>query len=164
MTHLSRQSNFRSLRRSWSIACRRCSNYIFILDLTSVFKWFGNDSRKTVRESFKCWDLVRLILETWRCVLLTALNLYHRMIRFSYIAMSLQASLHPTKIFHLEAIWRQQIHKYFLKTFIGNQWLCIALPWPTDQHRLRMVSKRQGGCHWAWGQKSPRRDHNLSPK
>ena len=27
---------------------------------------FGKDSRKTVRESFKCWDLVRLILETWR--------------------------------------------------------------------------------------------------
>ena len=26
----------------------------------------GKDSRKTVRESFKCWDLVRLILETWR--------------------------------------------------------------------------------------------------
>ena len=41
-------------------------NYIFILDLTSGFKGFNKDSRKTVRESFKCWDLVRLILETWR--------------------------------------------------------------------------------------------------
>ena len=46
--------------------CRRCSNYIFILDLTSGFKGFGKDSRKTGQESFKCWDLVRLILETWR--------------------------------------------------------------------------------------------------
>ena len=62
--------NCRSLRCSWSIACRRCSNYIFILDLTSGFKGFGEDSRKTVRESFKCWDLVRLILETWRYVLI----------------------------------------------------------------------------------------------
>ena len=53
-------------RYSYSIACRRCSNYIFILDLTSGFKGFGKDSRKTVQESFKCWDLVRLILETWR--------------------------------------------------------------------------------------------------
>ena len=26
---------------------------------------FGKDSRKRVRESFKCWDLVRVILETW---------------------------------------------------------------------------------------------------
>ena len=51
---------------SWSIACRRCSNYIFIPDLTSGFKGFGKDSRKTVWESFKCWDLVHLILETWR--------------------------------------------------------------------------------------------------
>ena len=40
--------------------------YIFILDLTSGFKGLGKGSRKTVRESCKCWDLVRLILETWR--------------------------------------------------------------------------------------------------
>ena len=32
---------------------------------TSGFKEFGKESRKTVRESFKFWDLVRLILETW---------------------------------------------------------------------------------------------------
>ena len=30
------------------------------------FKGFGKDSRKTLRDSFKYWDLVRLILETWR--------------------------------------------------------------------------------------------------
>ena len=45
-------------------ACRRCSNYILVLDLTTGSKGFGKDGRKTVRESFKCWDLVRLILET----------------------------------------------------------------------------------------------------
>ena len=41
-------------------------NKIFILDLTSGFKGFGKDSHKTVQESFNYWDLVRLILETWR--------------------------------------------------------------------------------------------------
>ena len=51
---------------AFQFCCRRCSNYIIIIDLTSGFKGFGKDSRKTVRESFKCWDLVRLILETWR--------------------------------------------------------------------------------------------------
>ena len=56
---------------SWSIACRHCSNYIFILDLTPGFKGFGKDSRKTVLESFNCWDLVRLILETWRYIITT---------------------------------------------------------------------------------------------
>ena len=35
--------------------------YIFILDLTSGFKRFGKESHKTVRESFKCWNLMRLI-------------------------------------------------------------------------------------------------------
>ena len=33
-THFSKQLNCWSLRCSWSIACRRCSNYIFILHLT----------------------------------------------------------------------------------------------------------------------------------
>ena len=42
------------------------ANYIFILDLTSGFKGFGKDSHKAVWESFKWWDSVRLILETWR--------------------------------------------------------------------------------------------------
>ena len=57
----------RRCRKSSNIsACRRCSNYIFILDLTSGFKGFGKDSHKTVRGYFKCWDLVRLILETSR--------------------------------------------------------------------------------------------------
>ena len=72
--HLSREENCRSLRCSWIIACRRCSNYIFILDLTSGFKGFGKDSRKTIWESFKCWDLVCLILETWRYVFVLSEN------------------------------------------------------------------------------------------
>ena len=41
--HLNRQLNCRSLRCSWSIACRRCSNYIFILDLTPGFKGLAKD-------------------------------------------------------------------------------------------------------------------------
>ena len=61
--HLSRQLNCWSLRCSWSIACRRCSNYIFILDLTPDFKGLAKDDFKTRWESFKFWDLVLLILE-----------------------------------------------------------------------------------------------------
>ena len=56
----------------WMVVCsivyRHCSNYIFILDVTSGFKGFGKDCRKTVWETFKCWDKVRLILETWRYI------------------------------------------------------------------------------------------------
>ena len=47
------RTNCQSLRCSWSIACRRCSNYIFIYDLTSGFKGFGKDSHKIVQKSFK---------------------------------------------------------------------------------------------------------------
>ena len=39
---------------SGSIACRRCSNYIFILDLTPSFNGLGKDNRKTRRETFEC--------------------------------------------------------------------------------------------------------------
>ena len=65
-THFSRQLNCWSLRCSWSIACRRCSNYIFILNLTPGFNGLSKDNYKMRREAFKFWDLVRLILETLR--------------------------------------------------------------------------------------------------
>ena len=48
---------------SWSIACRRCSNYIFILNLTPGFNGLSEDNCKRIQETFKLWDLVRLILE-----------------------------------------------------------------------------------------------------
>ena len=55
-----------SLRCSWSIACRRCYNYIFILDLIPGFNGLDKDNCKTGQETFKVWDLVPLILEIWR--------------------------------------------------------------------------------------------------
>ena len=66
--HFIRQLNCWSLRCSWSIACRRCSNYIFILNLTPGFNGLGKDNYKMRREALKFWDLVRLILETLRYV------------------------------------------------------------------------------------------------
>ena len=47
----------------WSIACRRCSNYISILDFTTGFNVLGGDNQKTRQESFKFFNLVRLTLE-----------------------------------------------------------------------------------------------------
>ena len=62
--HFSRQLNCWSLRCSWSIACRRCSNYIYILNLTPGFNRLGKYNHKRGWEEFKLCDLVRLILET----------------------------------------------------------------------------------------------------
>ena len=47
-------------------ACRHCSNYIFILDLTPGFNGLNRDNSKMRRESFKFWDLVQLILDILR--------------------------------------------------------------------------------------------------
>ena len=67
-THLCGQLNCWSLRCSWSIACRRCSNYIFILNWTHSFNRLGKDNCKTRRETFRFGDFVRLILEIWRYI------------------------------------------------------------------------------------------------
>ena len=61
--HLSRHWNCWSLRCSWSIACRHCSNYIFILDLTPGFNGLGKGNGKMRWETFKFWDFVCLILK-----------------------------------------------------------------------------------------------------
>ena len=53
----------RSLSSSWSIACQRCSNYIFILNLTPGFIGLGKDNCNTRGEPFKFGDFVRLKLE-----------------------------------------------------------------------------------------------------
>ena len=47
-------------------ADRRCSNYIFILNLTTGFNGLGKDHCKGRQETFKFGDLVRLILEVLR--------------------------------------------------------------------------------------------------
>ena len=41
------------------VVCRRCSNYIFILDLTPGFDGLGKDNCKTRREQIKFCGLVR---------------------------------------------------------------------------------------------------------
>ena len=58
-THFSRQLNCWSLRCSWSIACQRCSSYIFIVDATTGLNGLGKDNFKKRRESVKFWDLVQ---------------------------------------------------------------------------------------------------------
>ena len=65
-THFTRQLKCWSLRCSWSIACRRCSNYVFILHLTLGFNILRKVNCKRRRETFKFWDLVPLVLEILR--------------------------------------------------------------------------------------------------
>ena len=60
------------------MACQRCSNYIFILNLTPGFNELGEDNYKIRRESFKFWDLVSLILETLRYIWPKLHDSYHQ--------------------------------------------------------------------------------------
>ena len=58
---LCRQLNCWSIICSWSIACRRCSNYIFILHLSPGFNMLHKDNCKPIREAFQFLDLVSYI-------------------------------------------------------------------------------------------------------
>ena len=48
------------------MACQRCSNYIFILNLMPGFNWLDIGNWKARRETFQFWDLVQLALEILR--------------------------------------------------------------------------------------------------
>ena len=76
-SHLSRQWTCWSLRCSWIVACRRCSNYIFVLELTPGFNGLSKDNCKARRETFKFLDLVRLILEDLRYVFAFSITSQH---------------------------------------------------------------------------------------
>ena len=52
-------------RYRWSSACQRCSNYIFILNLTHGFNRLHKYNCKTRQETSKFWNVVYLILEVW---------------------------------------------------------------------------------------------------
>ena len=66
--HPTRQWNCWSFRCSCSIACRHCSNYIFIPDLVPDFNELGKDNCQTRQETFKVWDVVQLVLEIWQYI------------------------------------------------------------------------------------------------
>ena len=50
------------------VACRRCSNYIFILDLAFSFIGLDKNNYKTRRATFEFGDLVRPILDIFRYI------------------------------------------------------------------------------------------------
>ena len=62
---------------SWSIVCRHCPNYIFILNWTPGFNGLGTDNCETTQETFNFWDCVSLILEVWRLILILCLFKCH---------------------------------------------------------------------------------------
>ena len=47
------------------VYCRRCFKYTFILDLTPGLNGSDKNNCESRRETFKCWDLVCPILDTW---------------------------------------------------------------------------------------------------
>ena len=55
-----------NIRHTNISTCRRCSNYIFILHSTLGFNILRKDNCKPRRETFKFWNLVRLISEILR--------------------------------------------------------------------------------------------------
>ena len=117
-----------SFRCSWSIACRRCSNYIFILHLTLGFNILRKDNCKPRRERFEFGDLVRLILEALRYML------YFQVLcvpsKFKY--MKMQRDMWTQPFSTIAAHWSSRLHHlhgnlspYHMLCFV--KWL-----WPSN--------------------------------
>ena len=102
--HHSRQLNCWSLRCSWSIACQRCSNYIFVLDLTHGFHGLGKENCKTRRKSFKFWDLVLPILEILR-YLICRWYLTFTLTHWPWAKLVIFCRFHFKKDFLISNIW-----------------------------------------------------------
>ena len=66
-----------SLRCSWIITCRRCSNYIFTIDLLPGINGLGRDNCKSIRETFKWWDFGATYVRSLT-VITTILLIYFR--------------------------------------------------------------------------------------
>ena len=86
--HLSRQLSCWSLRCSWSIACRRCSNYTYMFHFKPGSNRLGKDKCKTRQKTFKFWDLVRLISGIFRCISSISRSKYTLLVDLPYIMTS----------------------------------------------------------------------------
>ena len=135
-TQLKRQLNRWSLRCSWSIACRRCSNYIFILHLTLAFNILQKDNIYPRRETFQFGDLVRLILDILRyinrdnCYYYTMLS----QAQSSYSMLNhINALWHPCTLFRVlrcfRFLWNTQwtIYIYILYIYITTYAMCVLM-------------------------------------
>ena len=66
-----------SIRCSWSIACRRCSNCIFILDLTPGFNGLDKDNCKTRREAFHFFGFGASYIRSFMVICVLCFRLQH---------------------------------------------------------------------------------------
>ena len=113
--HFSRQSNYWSLRCIWSIACRRCSNNIFILHLTLGF---NIDNCKLRRETVKFWDLVHLLLEIlWY---ISHSTLHWPLYCWIYFKQYKITFLHFLLFLDAEML---------LKSFLTDSIICVRIKW-----------------------------------
>ena len=144
--HFSRQLNCWSLSCCWSIACQRCSNYIFILYITPGFNGLVKDNCKTRQESFKFWDLVHLILENLRyvhCGLVTPYGIRHLRPHSSRSrhAACLVPSHYLNQWSHWDFIEVHQIWKTLGIEIAGNtQIIRRVSDYKTEKKRIQKIS------------------------
>ena len=142
--HLITWYNFWSLRCSWSIAFRRCSNYIFILDLTPGFNGLGKDNCSARRDgkhlSFGIW--CAFILEDYQYMGLVFGCVESIRMRPSYpkkefrrlpciarpsaIMVILTIKVRRVPVFHLQEIFLKK-HEYLLQVLEIHSWLVLML-------------------------------------
>ena len=136
------------------VLCRRCSNYISILDLTSGFNWLGKNNCKTRRETLKFWDFVRLISEVWRYF--TKLGLKMSFGRISLVAPHTSRIQHQGWLCLRPANGRR---RYFITTSLVG-WVSAKnepcnLEWASWYDKEQMCTMYSVNLSWLWHTHNP---------
>ena len=142
--------NCRLLRCSWSIACRRCSNYIFILDSTHRLIGLTEDNCTTRRETSKFGDLMRLILEILRYIYYVRMAYDGRNLHMLYI-QSLAIRMHAIILVLQNYAGLSMNVSFYTFTHIVRINFPLKMrgihQWPTDSLHKGTVIRKAFLCH-----------------
>ena len=118
--------------------CRRYYNYIFILEVKHGFSRLGRDNCQA--RTYKCWDLVRLILEVWRfgsygwdlfrtMICLFLLRAYNLKLKPVQEIQHIMSRLIPNIVIYLRNLYLRYSCCYSRRVQTGHCWFLVFLIW-----------------------------------
>ena len=131
-----------------SDAYRRCSNYIFILDLTPGFDGLEKDNCKTRRETFEFWYLVQLLLEISRYVI----YIWRWFVRFDCSQSNdpILSQRSYGRIVHINTVGDQEIgRRVYIWYFNRFGWWDLLSEWIWSKPiNMRVIADYGIRCWW----------------
>ena len=119
--------------------CRRCSNYIFIPDLTHGFNGLGKENCKTGRETSVFWDLTRLIAGVGRYFIMLITCPVGAFVNFLHIPLNLygpESDSHMFNICSYPRPWVWNVKRLYFTCHLHHLWDIYILIYDCCRHAL----------------------------